>query len=858
MTIRARISIPTTCTPADRRSRRSRPSSASPAPSTSGRCSPASARPCSRTAARSPNRGSARSRRISPNSPSAASTSSGSATPPARRCPRTTCSPGCGPRGKDLHHDRRALRRRGRPGRAVRRRLRVRRAGHAGRRRVLRALERDLAGQHRPVRAGRGAALPADAGAAPAGDGRGRPAQRLADRSGRQARGHLGVRGHGHVRRPGQRQAGRPAGARHPRTRPRRRHGDRPAVRGRRPRAAAMGARRPGGFGPRRRRPVRHAADRGGRRRLRGRDVAGHQGRRGDGAARLGPPGVRLPGAAAADGRAPDRDPPGPRRARRGLPGRARGAGGPAADRRADALGGKEVKARRLAVAAGIGGASIAALTLLRGRARRNRGRGPRARRLRLERLRFERLRLKRGMAAVRLVARGGARYATSAPRLFASAGEHREALRNDLALQTAEDVAATLGTMKGVLMKLGQMASYVDDGLSPAARRTLSRLQDSVPPMTPELAAQVITEELGRPPDRAFATWDPEPIAAASIGQVHRAITRDGRAVAVKVQYPGIAETVEADLGNVALLRRMLKITAPMQDVDALLAELRERVTEELDYRREARNQQMFARYYAGHPTIGVPGIVPELCTRRVVTSDLADGARFAELVTWPQAERALAAETIYRFVFRSLYGAHAFNGDPHPGNYLFHRGGRVTFLDFGLVKHFTADELGPLVAMVKHLCVDNDPEGFRRAMEDAGFLMRGAPLPTDMIVEHMAVFYDTVRERGPRTMTGAYASSVTRRFFDFRSPLAAYVQIPRSYVILQRINLGLFALLGELTATADWRCIAEEIWPFVQGPPCTPIGAAEAGWRAARTGAGHPDRLVRLFFDLFPYCRW
>src|SRR5208337_4163548 len=121
--------------------------------------------------------------------------------------------------------------------------------------------------------------------------------------------------------------------------------------------------------------------------------------------------------------------------------------------------------------------------------------------------------------------ARGGARYASNAPRLFASAGEHREALRNDLALQTAEDVAATLGTMKGVLMKLGQMASYVDDGLSPAARRTLSRLQDSVPPMSPELAAQVITEELGQPPERAFATWDPEPIAAASIGQVHRAI---------------------------------------------------------------------------------------------------------------------------------------------------------------------------------------------------------------------------------------------------------------------------------------------------------------------------------------------
>src|SRR5581483_5941313 len=211
------------------------------------------------------------------------------------------------------------------------------------------------------------------------------------------------------------------------------------------------------------------------------------------------------------------------------------------------------------------------------------------------------------------------------APRLFAVAGERRQQLREDLALQTAEDVADTLGAMKGVMMKIGQMASYVDDGLSPAVRHTLARLQDSVPPMSPQLAAAVVEEELGAPPDRAFARWDPRPIAAASIGQVHRAITHDGRAVAVKVQYPGIAETIAADLRNVSLLRRMLKITAPGQDVDALLGELRDRVAEELDYRREAENQRRFAEYYDGHPTIHVPKIVPELSTRREVTSDLA-----------------------------------------------------------------------------------------------------------------------------------------------------------------------------------------------------------------------------------------
>jgi predicted unusual protein kinase regulating ubiquinone biosynthesis (AarF/ABC1/UbiB family) len=445
------------------------------------------------------------------------------------------------------------------------------------------------------------------------------------------------------------------------------------------------------------------------------------------------------------------------------------------------------------------------------------------------------RLRCSRAFAAFRLFVRGGFRYVSSTPQLYAAAGAQRQVLRADLALQTAEDVADTLGAMKGVMMKIGQMASYVDDGLSPAVRRTLGRLQDSVPPMRPELAATVVAEELGAPPERAFARWDPQPIAAASIGQVHRAVTLDGQAVAVKVQYPGIADMMAADLRNVTLMRRILRITAPAQDVDALLTELRDRVLEELDYRREAAHQRRFAAYYRNHPTIYVPAIVSELSTQRVLTTELSDGARFAELASWPQRERDLAAETIYRFVFRSLYEIGAFNGDPHPGNYLFHRGGRVTFLDFGLVKHFTAAELGPLQQMNRDICMEHDREAFRRTLERAGFLRPGAPVSTEAIVEHLAVFYDTIREPGPLTITSDYASSVVRRFFDVRSPLAKYIAIPQSYVILQRINLGLFAILGELAATADWRAISEEIWPSVRAPASTPMGQAEAAWLGA-----------------------
>jgi predicted unusual protein kinase regulating ubiquinone biosynthesis (AarF/ABC1/UbiB family) len=226
----------------------------------------------------------------------------------------------------------------------------------------------------------------------------------------------------------------------------------------------------------------------------------------------------------------------------------------------------------------------------------------------------------------------------------------------------------------------------------------------------------------------------------------------------------------------------------------------------------------------------------VPELSARRVVTSELATGARFSEVLDWPQQERDLAGETLYRFVFRSLYEIRAFNGDPHPGNYLFHGDGKVTFLDFGMVKHFTDTDILPLMEMARTLCVAGEPGEFRASLEEAGFLVPGAPLTDDQIVDHLAVFYQLVRDNETVTVTGEYASSVVRRFFDVRSPVAQWARIPRSYVILQRINLGLFALLGEMKATANWRAIAEEIWPFMLAPPSTPMGAAELPWLDAR----------------------
>ena len=422
--------------------------------------------------------------------------------------------------------------------------------------------------------------------------------------------------------------------------------------------------------------------------------------------------------------------------------------------------------------------------------------------------------------------------------KVFASA-ERRIELDERRQLTTATAVANELGQMKGALMKLGQMASYLDEGLPEPMRMALAQLRTGAPPMSPELAAGVIEAELGMRPADLFLEWDPQPIAAASIGQVHRAIAVDPdtgveRPVAVKVQYPGVDAAIEADLRNADILGTILKQGFGGLEPDEMVAEIKERLIEELDYRREARNQIEFAAFYRDHPYIHIPEVVPELSTGRVLTSELVIGHTWDELLTWDQRERDLAGETIFRFVFRSLYRMRAFNGDPHPGNYLFHGDGRVTFLDFGLVKHFTPDEMTD---------VRGDGEGGRgrprrrrvpvdrRTSRDAA---PGAPVATDAVGEYFQQFYEPVRVDREMTWSGAYASSIVRHTFDRTSPISQYATVPRAFVFIQRINLGLYALLGELRSTGNYRRIAEELWPFVDGPPSSPIGEAEAQWLA------------------------
>ncbi|MEO7556168.1 MAG: AarF/ABC1/UbiB kinase family protein [Acidimicrobiales bacterium] len=447
-----------------------------------------------------------------------------------------------------------------------------------------------------------------------------------------------------------------------------------------------------------------------------------------------------------------------------------------------------------------------------------------------------------RNLELARIGTQTGAAFAAHrARRVFASA-ERKPQLDAAFELRSAEQVAAALGNMKGALMKVGQMASYLDQGLPEPVRAALSQLQSDAPPMAPALVAQVVVAELGAPPEDVFAEWDPHPIAAASIGQVHRALTKDNRAVAVKVQYPGIAEAIRSDLANADLVFGGIAMLFPGMDPKPIVEEIKARVVEELDYLLEADNQRLFVDYYHDHPFIHIPAVIDELSTARVLTSELATGARLETVLTWSRSEQNLAAEAIYRYVFRSLYRLHAFNGDPHPGNYLFRPGGQVTFLDYGLVKRFTPREVSMFRRMIEAMVLHDDLDAYRELLAEEGLLRDHAKFSDDQLSAYFKHFYEFVMIDEPRTLTSEWSSESVRRFFDPGGPyseVAKSANLTPSFVIIQRINLGLGAILGDLNATRNWRRIADELWPFVDGPPSTPLGELEAEWRRA-----HPDR--------------
>ena len=412
------------------------------------------------------------------------------------------------------------------------------------------------------------------------------------------------------------------------------------------------------------------------------------------------------------------------------------------------------------------------------------------------------RTRITRSARVWRLTARRGVHWGVMRVRGSRADDEARARLEEQFVIRTAEDVARELGQMKGAIMKAGQMLSFILDGLPPEAQAALAQLQADVAPMAPSLAAQVVREELGDEPERLFLSWDPVPVAAASIGQVHRAVLSDGRVVAVKVQYPGVDEAIQGDLDNAEWLYGLFSSFAMKGlDVTGIVDELRARMSDELDYRIEARSQTEFAERYATHPFIHVPAVVAERSTRRVITSEWADGANWTEFQTTAgEEQRQRAAEVLFRFAQGSIHHHGVFNGDPHPGNYRFHRDGSMTFLDFGLVKRWKPGELESL-SPVLDAVLAADPPALYTEMVRAGFLSPAAPLDPQLVFDYASSPYVPYLA-DEFEFTPSFTGDVLSTFIDLNGPyrdVIAALNMPASFVILDRVVWGVSALALE-----------------------------------------------------------
>ncbi len=414
--------------------------------------------------------------------------------------------------------------------------------------------------------------------------------------------------------------------------------------------------------------------------------------------------------------------------------------------------------------------------------------------------------------------------------------------------VRTAERYAELLGSSKGALMKAGQLLSFVSLGpaVGPDFQSTyqaaLTRLRNDAPPMAPELARETLERELGQPAESLFAEFDWEPLAAASIGQVHAARLDDGRAVAVKIQYPGVGAAIRDDLKNTELLATFLGLMSGLSprklsfDLRGVAQEISERIEEELDYRIEAANQTEFAEMYSGHPFIRIPEVIGELSTGRVLTQELVRGKAWSEAIAADQDLRNSWAEVIHRFIYGTYLRASIVNADPHPGNFIFHDDGSVTFLDFGCVKRLEPEDVDALNLVMRE-CLREDVDETWRLSVEGGFFAPSNSLTPEEVFRYWREPCGMYWGDQPFTITPEYVADVIAARYSPTGPSAnafSHMTTPPTYAIMSRIDIGVVSLIAELRATIPWATLGGEY--FEGADPVTPIGKADHDHRMAR----------------------
>src|SRR5919112_4622091 len=429
--------------------------------------------------------------------------------------------------------------------------------------------------------------------------------------------------------------------------------------------------------------------------------------------------------------------------------------------------------------------------------------------------------------------------YATKAANLTRSEqGRHDAAARRQM--EAAEQIFDVLGQMKGAAMKVGQVASFIDTGAFPPEfqeriQAKLAELRDAAPRVSFDRMRKVVEDDLGERLGDVFAEFDEDAVAAASIGQVYRARLQDGRDVAVKVQYPGVGQAVRADLQNLGLIMRVAKRIAPGMDAKAMTAEIRERLTDELDYEHEAQQHRAFARSWRDHPFIYVPAVVTELSSEHVLVSEWVEGIGFEEVKTRDRATRDRFGEILFRFFFGSLYRNGHFSGDPHPGNYRLMPDGRVAFIDFGMTKRVSREDIDAEVGALRAM-MDGDADELHRRLAAMGFFDPDDEKVTpERVYDH---FHDVTAWYIEDREVTVDRELVARTLIDFGDPLSRHWQLMRSEtmppqaMLARRMEALTLGVLGQLEATANWHRIARE-WLFGD-PPSTELGTLEEPFHA------------------------
>ncbi|OAT68781.1 ABC transporter [Mycobacteroides immunogenum] len=417
---------------------------------------------------------------------------------------------------------------------------------------------------------------------------------------------------------------------------------------------------------------------------------------------------------------------------------------------------------------------------------------------------------------------------------------------------RTAERYTELLGHSKGVLMKAGQIFSVAEISshgyaqLSPY-QHALTRLQADAPPMHPLLARQALEEDLKRPVEEVFREFNDDPMAAASIGQVHQATLHDGRKVAVKIQYPGVAHAIRHDLSNAELMATFLRFVTgiagprPQLDHRQMADEVAARISEELDYRHEAANIEAFAALYQGHPFIRIPEVISEASGSRVLTMTYLDGMDWAAAQRADQELKNAWVEAIWRFSTGSFRHANLFHADPHPGNYRFGADGSVGFVDFGCIKVVPETLRYRLVQMIR-AAADERQDDLRQLMVDAGYFSVDSPLSAQDVFEWLGATVQDIRASQPVTFTREVSTSATRSLLNFQK--LHQMSIPSDLVFLARINLNISALSSTLNATGHTRALLDDLDGVAE--PVSPLGKQHVAWvrdRGLPFGLDHHD---------------